>query len=49
VLSLDTRTSTQDQTAEIQATVEVSDFGHLSRVLDRITQLRNVIEARRTT
>lgn len=49
VLSLDTRTSTHDQTAEIQATVEVSDFGHLSRVLDRVAQLRNVIEARRTT
>ncbi|MDX1514850.1 MAG: TGS domain-containing protein, partial [Gammaproteobacteria bacterium] len=49
VLALDTRTSARDQTAEIQATVEVSDFGHLSRVLDRVSQLRNVIEARRTT
>jgi GTP pyrophosphokinase len=48
LLSLDTRTNPRDQTAEIRTTVEVSDLGHLSRILDRISQLRNVIDARRT-
>ena len=48
VLSLDTHTTPRDQTAEIQATVEVSDLSHLSRILDRISQLRNVIDVRRT-
>jgi GTP pyrophosphokinase len=48
VLSLDTRTTPRDQTAEIQTTVEVSDLSHLSRILDRISQLRNVIDVRRT-
>ncbi|MDH3316768.1 MAG: GTP diphosphokinase [Gammaproteobacteria bacterium] len=48
VVSLDTRTRSEDQSAEIKMTVEVSDLSHLSRVLDRISQLPNVIEARRT-
>ncbi len=48
VISLDTRTASRDQTAEIKMTVEVSDLSHLSRILDRITQLPNVIDARRT-
>ncbi len=48
VISLDTRTLSRDQTAEIRMTVEVSDLSHLSRILDRITQLPNVIDARRT-
>ncbi len=48
VVSLDTRTRSEDQSAEIKMTVEVSDLSHLSRILDRISQLPNVIEARRT-
>ncbi|MDX1529379.1 MAG: ACT domain-containing protein, partial [Gammaproteobacteria bacterium] len=48
VVSLDTRTMSEDQMAEIRMTVEVSDLSHLSRILDRITQLPNVIDARRT-
>jgi GTP pyrophosphokinase len=48
VISLDTRSVSRDQTAEIKMTVEVSDLSHLSRILDRITQLPNVIDARRT-
>ncbi len=48
VVSLDTRNTSEEQLAEIRMTVEVSDLSHLSRILDRITQLPNVIDARRT-
>ena len=47
VSAMDTRGSARGEVGEIKMTVEVSDLGHLSRVLDQLSQLRNVIEARR--
>ena len=47
VSSMDTRASARGEIGEIKMTVEVDDLGHLSRVLDQLSQLRNVIEARR--
>ena len=47
VTSMDTRTTSGGEIGEIKMTVEVSDLGHLSQVLDQLSQLRNVIEARR--
>ena len=38
----------RDQTAEIRMTIQVASLEHLSRVLDRMGQLSNVFEARRT-
>ncbi len=47
VSTMDTRGAARGEVGTIKMTVEVSDLGHLSRVLDQLSQLRNVIEARR--
>ena len=45
VMSLQTRTSQKEHLANMLMTIEVSDLDHLSRVLAKLTQLPNVIEA----
>ncbi|WP_297526499.1 GTP diphosphokinase [Thiohalobacter sp.] len=47
VLAVNTHTDKRDHAAHMQLTVEISDLGSLSRVLSRISQLPNVVEARR--
>jgi len=47
VLNLVTNIDKKAHLAHIQLTVEVSDLSRLSRLLDRLSQLENVIEARR--
>ena len=47
VLAVNTRTDENDYTAHMTFTVAVEDIGELGRVLDRITALPNVREARR--
>jgi GTP pyrophosphokinase len=48
ITALDTQADPSEQCVEIHTTVQVRDLEHLSRVLDRIAQLPNVFEARRT-
>ena len=45
--SVNTRTDERDGIARMRLTLEISDISQLSRVLTRIGQLQNVIEARR--
>ncbi|NIR60760.1 MAG: GTP diphosphokinase [Gammaproteobacteria bacterium] len=47
VTSMSTRTEHGSITARIDLTLEVTDMGQLSRVLSRMNQLPNVVEARR--
>ena len=47
VVALQTSTSKEDNSALIQLTIEVSTLDTLSRLLNRLDQLPNVIEARR--
>ncbi|HRQ65639.1 MAG TPA: bifunctional (p)ppGpp synthetase/guanosine-3',5'-bis(diphosphate) 3'-pyrophosphohydrolase [Xanthomonadaceae bacterium] len=47
VLSLDTRVSADEGTAELRFSVRVADFAQLSGLLAKLAGLRNVIEARR--
>lgn len=47
VVALQTSTSKEDNSALIQLTIEVSTLDILSRLLNRLDQLPNVIEARR--
>ncbi len=47
VLALTTYMDKHDLTARIELTIEITDIGQLSRVLDRIGQLPNVREVRR--
>jgi GTP pyrophosphokinase len=46
--AMDIRTETREQIAEIRMSVQVRDLTQLSRVLDLVSQLPNVFEARRT-
>jgi GTP pyrophosphokinase len=48
IAALDTEADPRDQSVAIHTTLRVRDLEHLSRVLDRIGQLPNVFEARRT-
>jgi len=48
ISALDTHGDGGEQSVEILATLHVRDLEHLSRVLDRIGQVPNVFEARRT-
>lgn len=48
VVALQTSTSKEDNAAVIQLTIEVSTLDVLSRLLNRMDQLPNVIEARRS-
>ena len=47
VTTLNTRTDARDHSARIFFTMEVTNTGQLSRILSRINQLPNVLEARR--
>jgi GTP pyrophosphokinase len=47
VLAVQTRTDRHDHTARIDLSLEIADIAQLSRILDRIGQLANVLEVRR--
>ena len=47
VLGVNSTTDPMDGMARIRLTVEIGDMAQLSRILSRIGQLRNVVEARR--
>ena len=47
VAGLSSRTSQREQMAHVRLTVEVTDLGQLSRVMDRLTHLANVVGVRR--
>ena len=47
LMGVNTATDTSDGIARMSLTVEISDIGQLSRVLTRIGQLPNVVEAKR--
>ncbi len=46
-VAVQTRNNDRDSTADMRLTLALSDLAQLARVLDRINQLPNVIEARR--
>jgi GTP pyrophosphokinase len=48
VLGANTRTDTEDQSVLMDLTIEVTDTGQLSLVLDRIAALPNIFEVRRS-
>jgi GTP pyrophosphokinase len=47
VLAVQTKTDPETVTSRMALTLEISDVMQLSRVLDRINQLHNIVEARR--
>lgn len=47
VLAINTMSNKKDQTARMAVTIEIRDLQQLTRVMDRISQLRNVIEVTR--
>ena len=47
VAALSSKTNQREQMAHVRLTVEVTDLGQLSRVMDRLTHLANVVEVRR--
>jgi GTP pyrophosphokinase len=47
VAGLSSKTSPREQMAHVRLTVEVTDLAQLSRVMDRLTHLANVVEVRR--
>jgi len=49
VLAVNTQSDTDNNTASMKFRLEISDVGQLSRVLNRIGQLNNVMEVRRQT
>lgn len=49
VLAANTHTNKQDQTVHMKLTLEVSSTVHLAAVLNKILQLRNIVDARRST
>jgi GTP pyrophosphokinase len=49
LLGVNTATGIHDGIARMSLTVEINDIGQLSRVLTRIGQLPNVVEAKRGT
>ncbi len=49
VFALTTQLNKQDNTAHINVTIDVRNLESLSRLLDKIKQLQNIIEAKRIT
>jgi GTP pyrophosphokinase len=49
VAALTSETDHREQLAHVRLTVEVTDLDQLSRVMDRLTQLANVVEVRRAS
>ncbi len=47
VLAVNTRSNKEDNTASMLLTIEIPDLDALGRLLGRISQLPNIIEARR--
>ena len=47
VLAVNTRSNKEDNSASMQLTIEIPGLDALSRLLARISQLPNIIEARR--
>jgi len=47
VIAVNTMTNKKDQTARMSVTIEIRDLQQLSRIMDKISQLRNVIEVTR--
>ena len=47
VAGLSSKTNPREQMAHVRLTVEVTDLAQLSRVMDRLTHLANVVEVRR--
>jgi GTP pyrophosphokinase len=47
VLSIETQTNRKPHAATMRLTVEVGDLGSLSKLLERLNRLKNVISARR--
>jgi GTP pyrophosphokinase len=47
VLAVNTRSNKEDNTAQMSLTIEIPGLGALGRLLGRISQLPNIIEARR--
>jgi GTP pyrophosphokinase len=47
VLAINTMSNKKDQTARMAVTIEIRDLQQLTRIMDKISQLRNVIEVTR--
>ncbi|MBT8118545.1 MAG: GTP diphosphokinase [Gammaproteobacteria bacterium] len=47
VVAVNTMSNKKDQTARLAVTIEIRDLQQLTRIMDRISQLRNVIEVTR--
>jgi GTP pyrophosphokinase len=47
VVAVNTMSNKKDQTARMAVTIEIRDLLQLSRIMDKIAQLRNVLEVRR--
>jgi GTP pyrophosphokinase len=47
VVAVNTTTNKKDQTARMSVTIEIRDLQQLTRIMDKISQLRNVIDVSR--
>jgi len=47
VIAVNTMTNKKDQTARMAVTIEIRDLQQLTRIMDKISQLRNVLEVSR--
>ena len=47
VIAVNTRSNKKDQTANMAVTIEIRDLLQLTRIMDKISQLRNVLEVSR--
>jgi len=47
VIAVDTMSNKKDQTARMSVTIEIRDLQQLTRIMDKISLLRNVIDVRR--
>jgi GTP pyrophosphokinase len=47
VVAVNTTTNKKDQSARLSVTIEIRDLQQLTRVMDKISQLRNVIDVSR--
>jgi GTP pyrophosphokinase len=47
VVAINTLSNKKDQTARMAVTIEIRDLQQLTRIMDRISQLRNVIDVTR--
>jgi GTP pyrophosphokinase len=49
VIAVNTMSNKKDQTARMSVTIEIRDLQQLTRIMDKISLLRNVIDVRRGT